>query len=155
MAFRASPYQTLPGPAPASLTAFLQRIVPTPSQQLTSHRMRQETQLALDSSRAAVLVAILVAPRIIAWSFAAGRKYVPTCQTALLTDSLRGSSVKIGTIQRRLAWPLRKDDTHKSRTYHFFFQKDVQAVGFEPTPLSRLAPKASALTTRPNLHVSV
>jgi hypothetical protein len=27
---------------------------------------------------------------------------------------------KIGTIQRRLAWPLRKDDTHKSRTYHFF-----------------------------------
>ena len=31
----------------------------------------------------------------------------------LLTDSLRGSSVKIGTIQRRLAWPLRKDDTHK------------------------------------------
>ena len=29
-------------------------------------------------------------------------------------------STKIGTIQRRLAWPLRKDDTHKSRTYHFF-----------------------------------
>ena len=32
------------------------------------------------------------------------------------SDSLRGSSVKIGTIQRRLAWPLRKDDTHKSRS---------------------------------------
>ena len=31
-------------------------------------------------------------------------------------DSLRGSSVKIGTMQRRLAWPLRKDDTHKSRS---------------------------------------
>ena len=31
-------------------------------------------------------------------------------------DSLRGSSVKIGTIRRRLAWPLRKDDTHKSRS---------------------------------------
>ncbi|KAK1441127.1 hypothetical protein QVD17_06965 [Tagetes erecta] len=28
---------------------------------------------------------------------------------------LRGTSDKIGTIQRRLAWPLRKDDTHKSR----------------------------------------
>ena len=28
-------------------------------------------------------------------------------------DSLWGSSVKIGT-QRRLAWPLRKDDTHKT-----------------------------------------
>ena len=35
-----------------------------------------------------------------------------------LLDSLRGSSVKIGTIQRRLAWPLRKDDTHKSRRVH-------------------------------------
>ena len=35
------------------------------------------------------------------------------CQTL---DSLRESSVKIGTIQRRLAWPLRKDDTHKSRS---------------------------------------
>jgi hypothetical protein len=32
------------------------------------------------------------------------------------SDSLRGSSDKIGTIQRRLAWPLRKDDTHKSRS---------------------------------------
>ena len=30
---------------------------------------------------------------------------------------------KIGTIQRRLAWPLRKDDTHKSRMYHFFVKK--------------------------------
>ena len=32
-----------------------------------------------------------------------------------------GSSVKIGTIQRRLAWPLRKDDTHKSRSVNNFF----------------------------------
>ena len=32
-----------------------------------------------------------------------------------------GSSVKIGTIQRRLAWPLRKDDTHKSRSVYNFF----------------------------------
>ena len=37
-------------------------------------------------------------------------------------DSLRGSSVKIGTIQRRLAWPLRKDDTHKSRSVINFFR---------------------------------
>ena len=36
-------------------------------------------------------------------------------------DSFRGSSVKIGTIQRRLAWPLRKDDTHKSRSGNHFF----------------------------------
>ena len=36
-------------------------------------------------------------------------------------DSFRGSSVKNGTIQRRLAWPLRKDDTHKSRSDSSFF----------------------------------
>ena len=34
----------------------------------------------------------------------------------IILHFLRGSSVKIGTIQRRLAWPLRKDDTHKSRS---------------------------------------
>lgn len=33
----------------------------------------------------------------------------------------RGSSAKIGTIQRRLAWPLRKDDTLKSRSVSQFF----------------------------------
>ena len=38
------------------------------------------------------------------------------------SDSLRGSSVKIGTIQRRLAWPLRKDDTHKSRSVNDFLR---------------------------------
>ena len=30
--------------------------------------------------------------------------------------SLRSSSVKMGTIRRRLAWPLCKDDVHKSRS---------------------------------------
>ena len=34
--------------------------------------------------------------------------------------SLRGSSVNVGTIQRRLAWPLRKDDTHTSRSLHIY-----------------------------------
>ena len=37
-------------------------------------------------------------------------------EPTVILDSLRGSSVKIGTIQRRLAWPLRKEDTHKSRS---------------------------------------
>ena len=36
------------------------------------------------------------------------------------SDSLRRSSDKIGTMQRRLAWPLRKDDTHKSRSVTSF-----------------------------------
>ena len=39
----------------------------------------------------------------------------------LFLDSPRRSSDKIGTIQRRLAWPLRKDDTHKSRRVTKFF----------------------------------
>ncbi|KAF9672609.1 hypothetical protein SADUNF_Sadunf11G0060200 [Salix dunnii] len=36
-------------------------------------------------------------------------------------DVPEGTSDKIGTIQRRLAWPLRKDDTHKSRNGPNFF----------------------------------
>ena len=47
-------------------------------------------------------------------------QYGPDAEEPFL-DSLRGSSVKIGTIQRRLAWPLRKDDTHKSRSVNNFF----------------------------------
>ena len=31
-------------------------------------------------------------------------------------DSLRGSCAKLGTMRRILAWPLRKDDTHKSKS---------------------------------------
>ena len=41
-------------------------------------------------------------------------------QAPLMSGVKAVSYDKIGTIQRRLAWPLRKDDTHKSRTYHFF-----------------------------------
>ena len=44
-------------------------------------------------------------------------------------DSLRGSSVKIGTIQRRLAWPLRKDDTHKSRSVNNFLLAASPSLG--------------------------
>ncbi len=44
-------------------------------------------------------------------------------------DSLRGSSVKIGTIQRRLAWPLRKDDTRKSRSVDHVLLRMRVAVG--------------------------
>ena len=40
---------------------------------------------------------------------------------ATKSDSLRGSCVKIGTIQRRLAWPLRKDYTHKSRSVNIVY----------------------------------
>ena len=43
-------------------------------------------------------------------------------------DSLRGSSVKIGAIQRRLAWPLRKDDTHKSRSVNNFIMLEQRQL---------------------------
>ena len=63
-------------------------------------------------------------------------------------DSLRGSSVKIGTIQRRLAWPLRKDDTHKSRSVLIFLlfavlaktrHKKAQTSKCSPEACKRLA----------------
>ncbi|EOA21917.1 hypothetical protein CARUB_v10002400mg [Capsella rubella] len=41
----------------------------------------------------------------------------PTSVEQVIVPS--GTSDKIGTIQRRLAWPLRKDDTHKSRNDKF------------------------------------
>ena len=38
----------------------------------------------------------------------------------------QGPSVQIGTIQSRLAWPLRKDDLHKSRNvFKFFFGRGI------------------------------
>ena len=37
-------------------------------------------------------------------------------------DSLRGSSANIGTIRRRLVCPLRKDDTHRSRSVNYFIK---------------------------------
>ena len=42
-------------------------------------------------------------------------------QQAFKVDSLRGSSVEFGTIQRILSWPLRKGDTHKSRSVNISF----------------------------------
>ena len=41
-------------------------------------------------------------------------------------DPLRRSSVKIGMIQTRLAWPLRKDDTHTSTRRQFRVQRNEQ-----------------------------
>ena len=44
-------------------------------------------------------------------------------QLSFLFFLIRRGTVKIGTIQRRLAWPLRKDDTHKSRSVNHSFCK--------------------------------
>ena len=61
-------------------------------------------------------------------------------------DSLRRSSVKIGTIQRRLAWPLRKDDTHKSRSVTNFFQ--IEALGDLSEELGDTPALGSSATVR-------
>ena len=41
-------------------------------------------------------------------------------------------SVKVGAIQRRLAWPLRKDDTHRPRSENKVMQDFVSR--FPPRP---------------------
>ena len=61
-----------------------------------------------------------------------------------MLDSLRGSSDKIGTIQRRLAWPLRKDDTQKSRSVPSFF---VNWVLYEELEVARRSSKSKADST--------
>ena len=53
-----------------------------------------------------------------------GRDCMPRCELfngwSACLDSLWGSRDRKGTIQRRFAWPLRKDDTHKSRSVKHF-----------------------------------
>ena len=39
---------------------------------------------------------------------------------------------KIGTIQRRLAWPLRKDDTQNREAFHIFAPDRGPEVGTAP-----------------------
>ena len=66
-------------------------------------------------------------------------------------DSLRGSSVKIGTMQRRLVWPLRMDGTQTN-----IHPKDAGAAGLPAAPLAegpaRRRPPGRA--ARRTLHIS-
>ena len=48
--------------------------------------------------------------------------------------ALRGSSVKLGTMQRRLAWPLRKDDMRKSRSVNNALRKRCPRLASRPSP---------------------
>ena len=72
---------------------------------IKQYNIRVETEVFVPSHLRVVLVQV-----------AAGHGAPKKPKAHSPMDSLRGSSVKIGTIQRRLAWPLRKDDTHKSRS---------------------------------------
>ena len=55
----------------------------------------------------------------------------PRQDAPLGLGSLRGSPVEIGTIQRILTWPLRKDGTHKSRRVHMFYVTSKHAATTE------------------------
>ena len=61
-----------------------------------------------------------------------------------LKDTLRGSSAKLGTIQRRLAWPLRKGGTHKSRSAN---KSAAQRALWPP-------PSAASVNARPTSKLS-
>lgn len=49
-------------------------------------------------------------------------------------DTLQRSPDKIGTTQRNLAWPFRKDDAHKSRRAHCFTCARVRAQPLPSAP---------------------
>ncbi len=73
-----------------------------------------------------------------------------------LQDSLRGSSVKIGTIQKILAWPRIKDDTHKSKGVIIFsfysFPLRTQCVGAKNKLPFRRQHSSSLACSRPTPH---
>ena len=46
---------------------------------------------------------------------------IKVTQTSLKTCYFGSTYTKIGTIQRRLAWPLRKDDTQIREAFQIFF----------------------------------
>ena len=85
-----------------------------------------------------------VGPQLQTWTLAP-----PMLEQLKILDSPRRSFDKIGTIQRRLAWPLRKDDTHKSRRVtKFFSPKDqflaakdqfLTVLSFAPGPCLRVS----------------
>ena len=66
-------------------------------------------------------------------------------------DSLRGSSVKIGTIQRRLAWPLRKDDTHKSKSVLILRAMWPQPHGFSAAASVTPDPRSESRSRKYNI----
>ena len=69
------------------------------------------------------------------------------------TNSARFSSTytKIGTIQRRLAWPLRKDDTQIREAFHIFHNKGNYKQG-EKTAL-RLGENNSKRSNRQRINL--
>ena len=73
--------------------------------------------------------------------------YIQTQRARMVLSTRKGMTlIKIGTIQRRLAWPLRKDDTHKSRKDRYFF------FAFLPSPDTPRAARTPAALLRCTAH---
>ena len=49
-------------------------------------------------------------------------------KTAYKRARFGGTYTKIGTIQRRLAWPLRKDDTQNREAFHIFLRRVSMSI---------------------------
>ena len=49
--------------------------------------------------------------------------YIKSSSPYPICTRFGGTYTKIGTIQRRLAWPLRKDDTQIREAFHIFLLK--------------------------------
>jgi len=82
---------------------------------------------------------------ILVWAVTIEQHVKHTSKTARVTAndvsvlSLRGSSVRIGKIQRRFAWALRNDDTHKSRSVNNLMRGHVvQGCLVSASPLGHL-----------------
>ena len=62
--------------------------------------------------------------------------FISWCFDALLCSLFGATYTKIGTIQRRLAWPLRKDDTQNREAFHIFLQPAYRIMSIYELPLS-------------------
>ena len=69
--------------------------------------------------------AVILMDKTVKQIFVSSHRVQTILKTDMLTDHFKcvyfGSTyTKIGTTQRRLAWPLRKDDTQNREAFHIF-----------------------------------
>ena len=74
----------------------------------------------------------------------------------MLVYCSRSTYTKIGTIQRRLAWPLRKDDTQIREAFHIFFLQNFNTIFDPQKAIVPSMPRAQnrLLTSRPDGQIS-
>ena len=75
----------------------------------------QSLQTPLPALAEVVVVVVVVSVVVLIPKYSKYQNAGTAC-TIPLPNGLRGSSVKLETTQRILTWPLRKDDTHNSRS---------------------------------------